>query len=115
MTAHRNSGKIKIEICNQELKFFFQNYKDYYYLPIEDTSIHKSVAFYVDKNFRTKAKAANCYSKKTGAFLPQYETIVTPYFKKDYNDKSTYFEITDEFSNNTNLQLKYIQHLLKRL
>lgn len=115
MTAHRNSGKIKIEICNQELKYFFQNYEDYYYLPMEDTSIHKSVAFYVDKNFRTKAKAANCYSKKTGLFLPQYEIIVTPYFKKDYNDKSTYFEITDEFCNNTNIQLKYIQHLLKCL
>ncbi len=115
MTAHKNNGKIKIEINQCELKYFFPNYQDYYYLPQEDTSIHKSVAFYVDKNFRTKAKAANCYSKKTGIFLPQEEEIITPFFKEDYHDKCTFFEITDEFCSNSADQLKYILHLLKLL
>lgn len=115
MSAYKNSGKIKVEINRCELKYFFPNYQDYYYLPLEDTSIHKSVAFYVDKNFRTKAKAANCYSRKTGIFLPQQEEIVTPFFKEDYHDKKTFFEITDEFCADKDLQLKYILHLLKLL
>ena len=115
MTAHKFSGKIKVELCRQELKFFFPNYKDYYYLPDEDTSIHKSVAFYVDKNFRTKAKAANCYSKKTGLFLPQNEEIIKPFFKKDYHDKQTFFEITDEFSSSEENLTNYISHLLKNI
>jgi len=115
MTAHKNHGKIKVDINRCELKYFFPNYQDYYYLPKEDTSIHKSVAFYVDKNFRTKAKAANCYSKKTGIFLPQEEEIITPFFKEDYHDRRTYFEITDEFCEDKASQLKYILHLIKIL
>lgn len=115
MSAHKTSGKIKIEITKQELKYFFPNYQDYYYLPNEDTSIHKSVAFYVDKNFRTKAKAANCYSKKTGLFLPQNEEIIKPFFKKDYHDKQTFFEINDDFCNDEEKITKYVKYLLKNL
>lgn len=113
MTAFNDKLRIKIEVYTEELKFFYPNYKDYYYLPEEDMSIHKSVAFYVDKNFRVKAKAANCYSKKTGKFLPQYAEVVTPYFKKEYNDKETYFEVTDEFLANGELILNYVAHVLK--
>ena len=85
------------------LNIFNPDYKNYYYLPGEDRSIHKSVAFYVDKDFRTKAKAANCYSKKSGIFLPQYEEIINPYFKIDYYDKITYFECSQDFLADKNL------------
>ncbi len=112
-TGFKDKCKLKIRIYKKELKYFYPNYKDYYYLPAEDTSIHKSVAFYVDKNFRTQAKAANCYSRKTGRFLPQYEEIVTPYFKKEYKDKKTYFELTEEFTKNFDLLWKYIQHIFR--
>ncbi len=106
---------IKSLIYTDELKFFYPNYKDYYYLPEEDVSMHKSVAFYVDKKFRVKAKAANCYSKKTGRFLPQYEEVVTPYFKVNYEDKETYFEVTDEFLKDEALVKNYVLHVLKYL
>ncbi len=115
ITAFKNTAKIRIGIYTDELKFFYPNYKDYYYLPHEDTSIHKSVAFYVDKNYRTKAKAANCYSKKTGTFLPQYTEIISPYFKIDYHDSITYFEITDEFLNNTDCIKNYCIHILNEM
>lgn len=112
MTAFGNVVKIRVKIYSGELKYFYPNYKDYYYLPEEDTAIHKSVAFYVDKNFRTKAKAANCYSKKTGMFLPQYSDIINPYFKIEYHDKILYFEAEESFCNSTNLQESYIKHLI---
>lgn len=115
LTCFENVGKLKVKVYTGELKFFFPNYKDYYYLPVEDVSIHKSVSFYVDKHFRTKAKAANCYSKKTGRFLPQLETVVTPYFKQDYHDKKTYFEATDEFLQDPDSQLEYVKHILSIL
>ena len=41
------------------LKFFFPDYKNYYYLPAEDTAVHKSVAEFVDQEYRKKATAAN--------------------------------------------------------
>lgn len=110
-----HSIKICIQVYTEELKFFYPNYKDYYYLPEEDRSIHKSVAFYVDKNFRTKAKAANCYSKKTGTFLPQYKEVITPFFRIDFYDKISYFEYTDDFSENTEEILKYCHHIFSTL
>lgn len=115
MTAFDSKLKIKIQVYTDELKYFYPNYKDYYYLPEEDMSIHKSVAFYVDKNFRTRAKAANCYSRKTGQFLPQYTDIISPYFKIDYYDKKTYFEMTDDFCNNTERIMNYAVHVLEYL
>lgn len=114
-TAHKDLAKIKINIYRGELKYFYKNYKDYYYLPQEDTAIHKSVAFYVDKNFRTQSKAANCYSRRTGRFLPQYDEIVSPYFKIDYFDKNTYFELTEEILADTELLKKYIIHILSHM
>lgn len=111
-TGFQNTGKLKIRIYTGELKFFYPNYQDYYYLPEEDCSIHKSVAFYVDKNFRTKAKAANCYSKKTGKFLPQSDSVVTPYFKIEYKDKQTFFELSDDFLKNKELIKNYVLHIL---
>lgn len=115
LSAMENNAYIKIEIYTNELKFFYPNYTDYYYLPVEDVSIHKCVAFYVDKHYRTKAKAANCYSKKTGRFLPQHKEIISPYFKIDYNDKITYFEVTDEFLSDNNLIKSYTLHILNLL
>lgn len=114
-TGFKDRCKLKVRLYTEELKYFYPNYRDYYYLPAEDTSIHKSVAFYVDKDFRTQAKAANCYSRKSGQFLPQYEELNTPYFKREYKDKKTYFELTEEFMENSNLLLQYIQHIFRYL
>lgn len=111
-SAFKENITIKIQLYKNELKFFYQNYKDYYYLPAEDTAIHKSVAFYVDKDFRTKARAANCYSKKTGSFIPQYEEILTPYFKIDFYDTITYAETTEELLNNKQALSLYAKHLI---
>ena len=108
ITWYKDKLKIKVPIYTGGLKYFYPNYKDYYYLPKEDYSIHKSVAFYVDKNFRTKANAANCYSKKTGRFIPQIHEIIKPYFKINYEDKTTYFELTDDIINNTAMLKNFV-------
>ncbi|MGN0407583.1 MAG: ribonuclease H-like domain-containing protein [Bacteroides sp.] len=113
MTCYKNVLKICCRIYSGELKYFYPDYKDYYYLPVEDRAIHKSVAAYVDKAFRTKAKACNCYSKKTGIFLPQKEEVISPYFKTDYYDKTLYFELTDDFKKDTESQLMYISHIIR--
>jgi hypothetical protein len=82
---------------------------------MEDTAIHKSVAFYVDKEFRTKAKAANCYSKKSGRFLPQYNETFEPFFKIEFFDKHSYFELTDECMSKPDFLEKYIPPLLNHI
>lgn len=111
ITMNKDISKIRIPIFEGELKFFYPNYKDYYYLPIEDMAIHKSVASFVDKEYREKAKACNCYTRKTSSFLPQYDAIMNPTFKKEHKDKGCYFELTEDFKSSDIMLRKYIEHI----
>lgn len=112
LTMYKKTTKIRIPIIEDELRFFFSNYKDYFYLPKEDIAIHKSVADFVDKEYRQKAKACNCYTRRNSMFLPQYDTIITPVFRQEYKDKCCYFELNEDFSNSTETQLHYITYIL---
>lgn len=104
--------KIRIPILIAELKFFFPNPKDYYYLPKEDIAVHKSIATYVDRQYRLQAKASNCYTKKMGMFLPQLQEIYTPSFRKEFADKEFFFEISDAFLNSSEEMRTYISHII---
>ena len=66
----KNSIEIRLPIQHMEARYYYENYKDYYYLPAEDCAMHKSVAAYVEKEYRIKATKETCYTKKTAAFLP---------------------------------------------
>ena len=111
ITINKDITRIRIPIFEGELKFFYDNYKDYYYLPVEDMAIHKSVASFVDKEYREKAKACNCYTRKIGKFLPQYDTIMNPSFKKEHKDKCSYFEVTEDFQTSDGMLKRYAEHI----
>lgn len=113
LTMNQDISRIRIPLFEGELRYFYPNYKDYYYLPEEDMAIHKSVAAFVDKNYRERAKACNCYSRKTGVFLPQYDTIMSPVFQKEHKDKCAYFELTEDFSSSDVMLRRYIDHIFK--
>ncbi len=105
-------GYLAVPLYEEELKFFYANYKDYYYLPTEDCALHKSISAYVDKEYRRQATAATCYSKKTSTFLPQWDVIVEPFFKRDYEGHDFFFEVTDEIKKNRKLFSEYAKHIL---
>jgi len=106
---------IKVPVRKGTLKYFYPNYKDYYYLPEEDYAIHKSIAFYVDSAYRVKAKAATCYTKKESCFLIQPTPLYKPEFKQEYSDKYSYFEITEDFLASRQKQKDYFTSLLAQL
>ncbi len=112
LKAANQAATLRIPVMKGELKFFFENFKDYYYLPQEDTAIHKSVGEYVDKAYRQNAKANNCYIKKASSFLPQKVCYQTPAFRYEYKDKLTWFEADEEFLNNSEKLNRYVQSLL---
>ena len=62
--------QINLRIFDGEARIPLPNVKDYYYLPEEDRVIHKDVAAFVDRKYRRKATAKNCFLKKTGSFVP---------------------------------------------
>ena len=51
-----HEGTLIIPIYEEELKYYYANFKDYYYLPTEDTAIHKSIASFVDKEYLKKRR-----------------------------------------------------------
>ncbi|WP_026526876.1 ribonuclease H-like domain-containing protein [Butyrivibrio sp. VCD2006] len=113
--AEGDSATIRIPLLEAELKYFYNNYKDYYYLPAEDQALHKSVAQFVDKSHREQATAANCYTRKPGQYLKEWDAIFSPIFRWAYNDKSMYFELTDEIKQSRAAMSLYAVHVLAHI
>lgn len=114
-TAHKNSATLYVPIINDTLKFFFDNYNEYYYLPVEDTAVHKSVASFVDKNYKTKATKQNCYTKKQGYFITQLNTNFIHGFKHYYEEKYSYIELVDSFLKDQDKINCYASNIVKVL
>lgn len=113
VSAGGSHATLSVLIYEGELKHFYDNYRDYYYLPAEDCAVHKSVAAFVDKNYRIKARPDNCYTRKHGIFAPQYDKWLSPYFMQNYQDKLTYVEIhTDSLLHEEKLEL-YVKCMLR--
>lgn len=102
LRAEHSTLKLRLPVITGILKYFYPNYKDYYYLPYEDTAMHKSIAAYVDSECRIKATKETCYTKKHGTFImiPSYSGDMTV-FKKDYNDKNVYLILVPESTDKT--------------
>ena len=93
----KDHAVLTLPLYSGTLKYFFPDYKDYYYLPQEDTAIHKSVAQFVDASFRKKATAASCYTKKEGIFLPSLSpkepVMKQPSFYYTYRSNPAFYEL----------------------
>lgn len=112
------------EVKKETLKFFYEDYKNYYYLPNEDMAVHKSMAEFIDKNKKVKANKTNCYTKVTGEYISIMEK---PLISKKYNeadldcfkdikifkdDDGNSFIRISEFENKEFIR-KYINYILK--
>jgi hypothetical protein len=106
---------VTIKLFEGELKYFYPDYKNYYYLVYEDKAIHKSVAEYVNREARVKAKAKTCYTRQTGCYFPQFTALWTPCLKKEYKDKTTYVLFDSNFFKNPEHLRVYTRHLLDTL
>lgn len=127
LSFEENKAYFTFSVYEGSLKYFLPDYKDYYYLPKEDTAIHKSVAEFVDSAFRKKATAATCYIKKEGKFLPNLSfpsrkkaasfsnPIVSEepaFFYLKYKDKLTFCELPENFIENTAFWKQYLSRQL---
>lgn len=106
---------LRIPVFEGEVRHYYENYKDYYYLTEEGIVSHKSVAAYVSTQYRRKAKPEECFYKKSGRFLPQAAAYDTPYYLRAYKQKISYFEITEEFLSSPEKLTRYACHILSYL
>lgn len=115
ITGFKKDATINVPIVTDTLKFFFEDYKEYYYLPAEDMAVHKSVATYVDKNYREQAKKSNCYIKRSGHFITQLDGCIIAGYKKSYEDKDSYIELVDSFLQNMELLNAYARYIISKM
>ena len=113
LSISKEKTVIRTKVINDSLKYFYTDYKNYYYLPKEDMAIHKSVAAYVDRDHKEKCKASNCYIKKEGKFIIQHENIMQPLFKNDIKDKYSFFQLTSDFCSSDEMLLRYADHVIR--
>ncbi len=70
LTAEEDRLKLRVPFRTGTFTHYFENYKDYYYLPLEDRAIHKSLGEFVDRSARVRATAKTACVRKEGRFLP---------------------------------------------
>ncbi len=110
-----SEATLRVPLYETELKFFYSNYKDYYYLPKEDMAIHKSISSFVDKAFREKATPENCYTKKEGQYLLEWDLVFSPFFKEDYKDKRFFFDLNDNMKKSRFAMSLYASHVIAHI
>jgi hypothetical protein len=113
--AEGSEATIKVPIYEEELKYFYSNYQDYYYLPAEDIALHKSVATFVEKAHRVQASASNCYTRKMSQYLPQWDILFEPFYKKEYKSHELFFELTDEMKRDRTAFTAYANHIMSMI
>jgi len=106
---------LAVPVYQGELKYFFVDYKNYYYLPAEDYAIHKSVGEFVDRKARRRATAATCYQRKSGAFIPQPSPVLTPCFYRAYKTAPAYGLLPEGGTPDGDTAARYVKAVLQSL
>ncbi len=112
LELHENKLSLHIPTVSGEMKHFFDHYREYYYLPLEDTAIHQSVAAFVDPGFRQRATRETCYVKKSGLFFPVPSQFLgnRPLFRTS-SCGTPYLLWDDSLENDRNFWLNYLTAL----
>ena len=63
LTLKHSNAELTYPLDDGHLKHYHRDYKNYYYLPMEDLVIHKSMKSFVDTSSLVRADKDNCYSK----------------------------------------------------
>ena len=88
LTGKEKEVKMIVRTENGRLRQYYQNFKDYYYLPEEDSVIPKVLGSGIDKKHRKAATKDTCY---------------------------TWFDCTEQFLQSSQMQKQYLQHTLPYL
>ena len=121
---------LTVPVYEGRMYHFYNDYKNYYYLPSEDRAVHKSVGAYVDKDHRRKANARNCYCPLDSVFLPlpgpgkgygfqvenQNEKVL-PFYRKSFDARKQYLDFDDLFpgADGREYAIPYLTSLIKTI
>jgi len=108
--------EIAVSLESGERRYYYADYREYYFLPAEDMAVHKSVAEFVDRKNRVKATASNCYTKEKGEFfaVPGNAGRLAPFFYRTYKG-TPYAKFKEELLTEEPTWKEYAMALLESL
>jgi uncharacterized protein YprB with RNaseH-like and TPR domain len=115
INACSNAGTVIIPVKSGVMKHFFKDYRNYYYLPLEDMAVHKSVSNYVDSDNRIKANKENCYVKKEDNFIICPDKSYSEAFCEDHNSRIIYRTIDSLINDNEENRIEYTKAIIKQM
>lgn len=121
-----NTGLLKAPVCEEEMKLFHADWRNYYYVPEMDEAVHRSVASFLDPSRRMKASVTTAYTKRRGLFLPQFSfpgtkkrpalpPVCENIFLRSYGDTQFFLELTDEARKDKAFFDRYATHVLRAI
>ena len=112
LTLTENAAVLSVPLLSGSYRYYFPNYRDYYYLPKEDRVIHKSIAETMEKSARVRAKREQACIAYTGTFLP----LTGPEFGRVFRTSATAPTVLTEYKEPVSpvLLIPYTGKLLAR-
>ena len=87
---------LSVPLYSGTLRYYYPDYRNYYYLPKENYAIHKKLAQFVEKDYRVPATPETSFSEMTGLFVPEIKDSGLPVLKKALKDKEGYHRFSEE-------------------
>lgn len=111
--SSKGTFSLRIPVINDELKYFFKDTSNYYYMPELDCAVHKSVASGVDKSRRKPANKNNCYIRTTDSFVQCSNYSNVKVFKKEPKSKECYCTCKEFLNLSDSEKSEYITQLIQ--
>lgn len=115
LRADRGEGIIKVPMEIGELKYFYANYREYWYFPEQDEAIHRSVAQFAERSHRIPATPATCYTRKNGVYLPEWNDFARPVFRASSDSAEIWFELTADRKKDPDFFRRYAGYVLTHI
>lgn len=114
-TIHGTASSVEVCIpkISTTLYYYYENYRDYYYLPDEDICIYASLAEGIPSSQKVRCNRDTARLAVEGTFLPQPEAIITPIFSATRKDRVTFFRFEDLRKPDTKIH-NYVCSIIKR-
>ncbi|MBR6019360.1 MAG: ribonuclease H-like domain-containing protein [Lachnospiraceae bacterium] len=100
-----------VPILTEPAKHFYDNYHDYFYLPLEGRAIHRSIATHMDRKYCRPAKRGEAFDWFRGELLPQVGEVFSPCFLYDPKDACLLFP-AKELPKHPEKQTEYAKGIL---
>lgn len=102
---------LNVPILTEPAKHFYDNYRDYYYLPVEGRVVHKSIGAHMDRAYCRPARKDEAYDWYRGELLPQVGEVFSPCFLYDPKDACLLFPLK-ELPKHPERHLEYAKGIL---